>query len=198
MLISRRRLAELRIGAALLAAGQSRRFGAADKLAQPLGDRLLGLHAADAIPVERLAKAWVIVAREDHPCVAGWTARGFDPVVNPQAGRGMGTSVGLAAELAMAADLDALLIALADMPLVPREHFVALIDPVDNTRAVLVSASATQRMPPALFGRDHFAALGQLGGDQGARDLLGQGRVVACPPEWLIDIDTPEALARLA
>ena len=43
----------MRLGVALLAAGSSRRFGEADKLAQPLGDELLGVRAAKAIPLDR-------------------------------------------------------------------------------------------------------------------------------------------------
>src|SRR3546814_5261068 len=38
-----------RVAALLLAAGESRRFGSADKLAAPLGDRMLAAHAAQVI-----------------------------------------------------------------------------------------------------------------------------------------------------
>ena len=42
----------------------------------------------------------------------------------------------------------------------------------------------------------HTASL--AGSDVGARALLKDSRTIGCPPEWLIDIDTPEALARHA
>jgi CTP:molybdopterin cytidylyltransferase MocA len=195
--ISRRGLADRwRIGVALLAAGASRRFGERDKLAEPFRGRLLGEHAAAAIPVECFAKAWIITSRKDHPCVPGWIDAGFDKVVNARAAEGMGTSVALAAELADANSCDALLIALADMPMVPQSHFAELAALSMHPQDVIVSARGDARMPPAIFGKDHFAALSGLRGDRGARDLLARGKIVPCPPEWLVDIDTPEDLRR--
>ena len=108
----------------------------------------------------------------------------------------MGTSVALAAELADANGCDALMIALADMPLVPTEHFAALAKVSMHPQEVLVSASKKVRMPPAIFGKDHFVSLSELQGEKGARDLLARGQVVECPPEWLIDIDTPDDLRK--
>ena len=183
-----------RLGVALLAAGASRRFGETDKLAAEYRGRPLEEHAATAIPVREFAQAWVITARGDHPCGPTLKEIGFEPVGNPEAVQGMGTSVALAARRAIEARLDGLLIALADMPLVPSEHFAALIAACQNAEDIAVSAKENARMPPAIFGRDHFAALAELRGDTGARALLQQGRTIACPPEWLMDIDTPEDL----
>ena len=187
-----------RIGVALLAAGASRRFGDADKLCAQFRGRALGEHAADAIPMDLIERAWVIASAPDHPCELYWRARRFDPLVNPRAGEGMGTSVALAAEAAKEAEMDGLLIALADMPLVPASHFKALIDEWDASEPITVSAIGDTRMPPALFGSKLFKDLAQSSGDQGARVLIGQGLVVPCQPEWLADIDTPEALAKLS
>lgn len=121
-------------------------------------------------------------------------ALGFEPVINPDASEGMGTSVALAAQLTERTGLDALLIVLADMPLVPTEHFAALIAAVPDARGIAVSFDGTTRVPPAVFGAEHFATLAALGGDKGARELLGQGKAITCPPEWLTDIDRPEDL----
>ena len=120
--------------------------------------------------------------------------------INASAREGMGTSVALAARLAREAECKALLIALADMPLVPVAHFQALARRADEIgeRAIIVSQIGEARTPPAVFGRAHFSALTDLGGDTGARRILQKGEVVPCPPEWLEDIDTPEALARLS
>lgn len=186
-----------RIGVALLAAGASRRFGEADKLCATFRGRALGEHAALALPIEQFERAWVITAAPDHPCEPLWCARRFEPLVNAHAGEGMGTSVALAATLAEEAQLDGLMIALADMPLVPHSHFKALIDEWDASEPITVSAKDDVRMPPALFGSKHFKDLASASGDQGARTLIGQGLVVPCPPDWLADIDTPDALLAL-
>ena len=61
-------MGQFRLGVALLAAGASRRFGEADKLAAEFRGRPLAEHAAKAIPVSAFAKAWVITSRPDHSC----------------------------------------------------------------------------------------------------------------------------------
>lgn len=185
-----------RVGVAVLAAGLSRRFGDADKLAQPFRGSLLGEHAARAIPQEHFTHAWIIAAHKNHPCEAVWIDAGFEIAINPCAADGMATSVELAARLADQAGCDSLMIALADMPLVDRRHFAALARTSTHHSDILISIRDRQPMPPALFGRDHFADLSELKGDAGARELIRQGQAVECPAQWLIDIDTPEALAR--
>lgn len=184
-----------RLGVALLAAGASRRFGAADKLAADFGGRPLGEHAALAIPVERFERAWVITSGPNHLCESHWRALQFEPLVNSCASDGMGTSVALAAKAAKEASLDGLMIALADMPLVPPSHFEALIDEWDASEPIVVSDRDEVRMPPAMFSSKQFGDLQQSSGDKGARVLIAQGLVVPCPPEWLKDIDQPEDLA---
>ena len=187
---------DFRIGVALLAAGASRRFGSADKLAADLNGRRMGEHAAAALPMEHCAQSWVIVSSLPHQCEAFWKTRGLATVQNPDAGQGMGTSVALAARLATAAGCDALLIALADMPCVPRDHFEALIHAFEEGAQIAVSAAGDTCMPPAIFGAALFEILEASHGDQGARTLIQTGRRVPCPPEWLIDVDTPQALAQ--
>ena len=183
------------IGVALLAAGSSRRFGDADKLTAEFDGLMLGQHAAFVFPLGLVSRAWVIVSAHGHPCEPGWRSMGFEPIVNPDAPEGMGASVALAARLAQREALDGLVIALADMPLVPAAHYEALITAVTAPDDIATSAHGDLSMPPAVFGRAHFETLASLSGDKGARDLLVRGRVIECPEDWLIDIDTPEAFA---
>lgn len=184
-----------RLGIALLAAGSSRRFGPEDKLAAQFRGRALGEHAAAALPMERCAQGWVITARPGgvlgHRCETFWRTRFLEPVINQDAETGMGSSVALAARLAKQARCDGLLIALADMPLVPRAHFDALLD---SDAPIAVSSNGKVRMPPAMFDATFFDKLKQSSGDKGARDLIKQGHVISCPPEWLRDIDTRDDL----
>lgn len=179
-----------RIGVALLAAGASRRFGDEDKLCANFQGRRLGEYAADAIPMELIERAWVITSAPNHPCEPYWRSRRFEPLLNPRASEGMGTSVALAAAVAKEAKLDGLIIALADMPLVPASHFRALIEEWDASEPITVSAKGDIPMPPALFGSSRFKDLAQSTGDQGARVLIQQGLIVPCPAEWLKDVDT--------
>ena len=185
---------------AVLAAGASRRFGENDKLAARFRGKRLGEHICDTAPLNCIAKscAMVITANKDHACRAAWENAGFQLALNAQADEGMGTSVALAALLATHAKADALLIALGDMPLVPRVHFEALIAACRNSDDLIASKSGATRMPPAVFGRDRITQLTRLTGDSGARAFLKHAQTLDCPPEWLEDIDTPEALRRLS
>jgi molybdenum cofactor cytidylyltransferase len=181
---------------ALLAAGQSRRFGG-DKLAADLRGKRLGLYAGDALAKLDFAHRWVIVAHLDHPCVRGWQTAGFAPVVNPAAAQGMGTSVALAGRLAQDAGVDHLLIALADMPLVPVAHFAALLDRGHGSDTIFASTEGAAAMPPALFGSAHFAALAQASGYTGARALLAMADRVTAPQGSLVDVDDEATLRAL-
>lgn len=185
-----------RYGVAVLAAGQSRRFGREDKLAARFRGRRLGELACRALAGLDLAPRWVIAAHADHPCAGSWQADGFTIAINPRAASGMGSSVALAATLALEAKADGLLIALADMPLVPEGHFRALVARAAaiGPAAIAASSSGDLRLPPAAFGRDRLEALAALTGDVGARALLRQAEPVECAPGLLIDIDDPQAL----
>lgn len=193
-----RRLAEKRVFMAVLAAGASRRFGDKDKLAASFRGKRLGEHVCENAPMDRIAPgcAVVITSKRDTPCREAWEKAGFQLALNARADRGMGTSVALAAILAMKADCDALLIALADMPLVPARHFNALINAARTANTPVCSSNGETHMPPAIFGKKHLAGLTTLDEDTGARALLKTAKTLECPPEWLIDIDTPQALQR--
>lgn len=190
---------DFRLAVAVLAAGQSRRFGEQDKLRAIFRGKPVGLHVTDTLSRIAADMRVVVTSSLDHVCKQGWETAGFSVVKNPSADEGMGTSVAVAARLARRAGADALLIALADMPLVTREHYLALIEngQKGGAQAVFASSNGQVNMPPALFGCDHFDALCELSGDQGARALLRDAQAIDCPPEWLVDIDTPEALAAL-
>ncbi len=181
---------------ALLAAGQSQRFGTADKLSADLNGTMLGLHASETLAALPADQRIVIASNEEHACAGGWRARGFEIALNPDADQGMGTSVALAAKLAVEAQAETLLIALADMPFVPLEHFRALAAQA-TASTIAASHNGTARTPPAVFGKEHFATLMQVTGHRGAGALLSEAKIISCRPDQLTDIDTLDDLKRL-
>ena len=183
------------VAVAVLAAGQSRRFGEADKLAAPFRGTMLGLHACRTLAPLPFAFHWVVAPDTDHPCADGWRGAGFAVVPNPDAASGMGSSVALAARLAADTGATSLLIALADMPLVPAIHFADLLERAAPD-VLLASHNGEAPTPPAIFGCAHFGELSASRGDAGARKLLRQAETLACDPDWLVDIDDPESLER--
>lgn len=182
---------------ALLAAGQSRRFGDRDKLGALLGDKMLGLHAAGtgaAIPFAHK----LVIGSPEHSCAGHWRELGFQVIANADAARGQATSVRLAAVHAIEAGATGLCVMLADMPFVTGNHLRMLLAAFEQSGGTGAVASARngQAMPPAIFASGALERLMTLEGDSGARNLLADARLVAGSDPVLMDIDTGEDLVR--
>lgn len=183
-----------RVAAVLLAAGQSRRFGAADKLAAPLAGRALGGFAADTLRAIGFAARFVVVG----PAGAGFDTGGFTEVVNPDPGHGQASSLALGIAAAHACGADSCLVVLADMPLVTAAHLAAMLARYGPQADIVASVAPGGRaMVPALFAAAHFPALMALRGDSGAKSLLAGAALVGCPMKMLADIDDRQALAEI-
>jgi CTP:molybdopterin cytidylyltransferase MocA len=175
---------------ALLAAGGATRFGGG-KLDAPCAGKPLGrwaLETALAVPHERLA----VVVGDPTPEFA----RGCELLVNERAAEGLGTSAVLAAR--WAAGSDALLILLADMPLLSAATLRKL---AAAGGAAAVAYPGERPGAPACFPAALFPALEALTGDSGAAQVLrGLANVtlIETPPEELRDVDRPEDLAEVA
>lgn len=182
---------------ALLAAGQSRRFGDQDKLSALLGDKMLGLHAAETIADLPFAQKLVIGSLK-HDCAEKWSELGYEVIANQDAALGQATSVRLAAARAIDTGATALCIMLADMPFVTRDHVGRLIAAFEQSGGTNIVASGRrgQAMPPAIFSFDSLEMLMTLEGDSGARMLLADAKLVAADDHVLMDIDTVEDLAQ--
>lgn len=176
------------IALVLLAGGQSARFGR-PKLKASLGGKALALHAAEMLAALPFTARYAVVGPE-VPDLAelGYTAVPLDPPGAPQA-----RSLALGIAAAQASGARAVLVALADMPLVPASHIRALVSRFDGDRIATTAGGVT--MPPALFGAAHFAALTALDGDRGGAVRLKGAPTVALDPALALDVDRPEDLA---
>jgi molybdenum cofactor cytidylyltransferase len=188
------------IAALLLAAGRSTRFGG-DKLLAPLHGRPVLFWSAAAIAPE--VDALYVVVPADAP--ARVTAMGgIRCVVVEHPGRDAGMASSIAAGIAaLAPEVDAVVIALADQPLAAPEVVRQLCARWrEGGVAAVVPCYQDGRGNPVLFGRSSFEALGALAGDIGARiHLQALGDTVAVVPvdgTAPLDVDTPDALGRLA
>ncbi|MFM9937313.1 MAG: NTP transferase domain-containing protein [Novosphingobium sp.] len=173
----------------LLAGGRGTRFGGA-KLIAPLAGQPLALHAAAMLAALPFAQR-IAVTSADVPDLAAleYTCIALDPPGAPQA-----RSVALGVAAAQVAGARSVLLALADMPLVPVDHIHALVAQFDGDRVGTSADGIT--MPPAIFGAAHFEALTALSGDRGGAMLLAGAPMVALDPDLALDIDRPEDLAR--
>ncbi len=176
----------------LLAAGQSRRFGAGpSKLDTPVRGLPLGLHAPRAVASLRFARRIAVTARSG----IDYAAEGFTAIPNDDPVGDMASSLRLG--IAAAEGAAAVLVLLADMPNVTAAHVERLLAAGDGPRTIVASADGGAPRPPALFGEAWFDALSALTGDHGARDLIRSGKLVPASAGELADVDTPDDLAAL-
>ncbi|MGE0256509.1 MAG: NTP transferase domain-containing protein [Alphaproteobacteria bacterium] len=192
-----------RIAALVLAAGQSRRMGTANKLLLPVAGKAMVAHAADAALAAGADPVVVVTGHEAEQIRMALAGRPVAFTHNPDYAGGMSTSLraGLAA---LPASVDAALVLLGDMPRVGADtiaRLAAAFDP-DAGRAICVPVRGGRRGNPVLWARRHFAEMGQLSGDAGARRLidLHADAVIEVPmadDAVLVDVDTPQSLAEL-
>ncbi len=186
-----------RLVVALLAAGRSSRFGAANKLAAPLAGKPLLQWAADA-GLAVTAAQHLLVAPQDRDAIS--CPAGYALLRNPDAEEGMASSLRLAARHAREMEATALLVLLGDMPLVRGDHLAALLAAAaqDRARPVFSRAPGGVPQPPAVLPAALFPAMEALSGDKGARMFTPDAVMVEAPADSLIDVDRPADLARCA
>lgn len=173
----------------LLAAGASRRFGAADKLLAPLFGRPLIAHAAAAMRAAALDRRIAVIANRDLTALLD----GFTLLQIPPGDQ----SASLRAAIRAAGEPARLLIALADMPHVTADHLDRVVAATREDRPA-ASHDGGPPMPPACFPASWLGRLDGLRGDRGAgrliRDLPADALLAA--PGLLADIDRVEDLSR--
>lgn len=179
----------------LLAAGLSRRYGAVGKLVADFHGKPLGQHAAETLATLPFAGRIAVCRTGDDDLAALLVKLGFTAVRNPDTARGMASSLALGVEAA--GQPDALMVCLADMPLVTGEHLRRLAERVTPGGIVASIAGAREPpTPPAIFSREYFPELLRLEGDKGARHLLQIAELIEAPAGTLADFDTPADFRR--
>jgi molybdenum cofactor cytidylyltransferase len=181
--------------AVLLAAGLSRRYGAVGKLLADFRGQPLARHAAETIATLPLARRIAVCRTGDDDLAGLFEELGFTVVRNPDTARGQASSLGLGVEAA--GQPEALLVCLADMPLVPAAHLRVLVERVTPGGVVASVAGPREApTPPAAFAREYLPELLRIEGDKGARHLLQIAERVTAPAGTLADFDTPEDFRR--
>jgi molybdenum cofactor cytidylyltransferase len=178
------------IAVAILAAGRATRFGS-DKLMVELDGVPLGTHIANTLAPMGFGWRFAICATA-APIGREYEALGFSIIGNKAPESGQSHSLHFAVKAAAANTAKALLVVLADMPFVSRDHLAAIV----ATGKLTASTDGSTPMPPALFPREHWPALLATDGDAGARTVLKAAQLVAASPQELRDIDVATDLPR--
>jgi CTP:molybdopterin cytidylyltransferase MocA len=184
------------VGAVVLAAGSSRRYGSPKQLVVVDGMTLLE-HAIEAAaiaglhPVAAIVPVWLSrpARYDDHRL--HWIRNAF-----PERGLSLSLRLGLEA---LAGEVGAAVILLGDQPRIPPETIHRLLA-ARGERPIVASVSDGILAPPVLIERSHFHLAYGLSGDIGLRqilldhpELVRAVEVGGHPP----DLDTPDDLGRI-
>ena len=188
------------IAGLLLAAGRSRRFGG-DKLLAPLRGRPVLSWSASAL-ASAVDVLYVVLPAGDEARRAALAPLTPYVVEHARRDEGLGSSIG-AGVAALPTGVEAVVVMLADQPLVSRAVIGRLLDRWREGGAAAVAPRYRDGQGhPVLFGRSTFDALRALSGDRGARavlEALGEALAFVEVDEPMpIDVDTPAALLALA
>jgi molybdenum cofactor cytidylyltransferase len=161
-------------------------------------------HAVEAVIAAKLAPVIVVTGHQHELVEAALQGLAARFVHNPDFAAGLSTSLkrGLAA---LPAECEGVLVALGDMPRVTAKEIASLanaFNPLEG-RAIIVPTRRGKRGNPVLWARRFFPEMQEVAGDVGARHLIGAYPEAVAEIEMegdgvLTDIDTPQALARLA
>ena len=199
------------VTAVVLAAGNARRFGGAQKLLAEVpdglpGDRSLVRRAVIELKRGGLDRLIVVIGRDGDRVRENLSGLELEIVSNPAYEEGMSSSLatGVRAALRRWPDPEGILIALGDQPLIDERIVPRLLAAFTLGSGARIVAPRYRgvRGNPVLFSGEIASELLAVSGDRGAREVVERdaSRVHQIdfdfdPP---LDVDTPADLARLA
>ena len=179
-------------------------MGTVNKLLIGVDGKPMVRHAVDAALDAGLSPVVVVIGHERDKVAAALAGLPVTFVHNPAYAEGLSTSLktGLGA---LPPEAEGALVCLADMPRVTAAEIKRLADAFDprEGRAIVVPTRNGKRGNPVLWAKRFFDVMRAIAGDVGARHLIGAYPELVTEIEMegdgvVTDIDTPQALARLA
>jgi molybdenum cofactor cytidylyltransferase len=203
-----------RVAAIVLAAGASRRLGAAKQLLREAdGGALLVRLVRDALEagcapvvvvlganaeeVSALLRSSGLVAARSESMARDPVARvDVQLVLNPDWSLGLASSLRCGLSALEEGECTAALLLACDQPAAGATHFEALLATHAAVGARVASEYAGVLGIPAIWPRDDWAAMRELTGDRGARSLLRGDEARVELVGGALDLDTPDDVAR--
>lgn len=186
------------IGLVLLAAGRSLRMGE-PKLLLPLEGIPLLEHTLQSAGRYPWGKRIAVIGEPRFVLEQLCRKYGFETVFNPAPEKGQSYSLKLGL-MDMPEDLRGFLFLPGDQPFISGKLLEALVKKFDSRkgeRTIVVPYCGGQNRSPALFGAGWLAALRQIEGDRGGRQLIKENpslveKVCWQEPREFLDVDTRE------
>jgi molybdenum cofactor cytidylyltransferase len=177
-----------KISALVLAAGESKRMAGQHKLLLPFAGKTIVESTVDAILQAHVDAVIVVLGHEAEKVRKALQHLPVQFVHNPAYQSGMASSIhaGLAA---LAADAGAVIISLADLPLVQSAELNLLTSSFLNAqeKTIAVPTFAGRRGNPVIFDLRYRPEMLALHGDVGCKSIL------ACHPAAVLEVEVPTA-----
>lgn len=192
----------MKIAILILAAGESKRMHGIKQVLPWKNTTLLGNAIEQAIESKANAVYIVLGANADQitPSIAHYN---IQTIENKNWKNGLGNSIAAGVNYIKdnQLDYDAILITLADQPLLTADYYNLLIDNYAQKEAKII-ASETNNLPsvPAIFDALYFEKLSQLNQDKGAKEILlaAENEVFVLRTNAnLMDVDTQTAYEKI-
>jgi molybdenum cofactor cytidylyltransferase len=187
------------VGILILAAGSSSRLGQPKQLLKYKDTSLLRHTVETALATRCGGPVLVVTGALHDELFKECKDLNMSVVHNVNWQMGMATSIhtGLRALSKAQPDTTGALILLCDQPLITIAHLDNLLDMFEHRRhqGIVATAFANTTGAPAIFSRELFAALYELKGDKGARQVFNEydSQLVTVPfKPAAVDVDTME------
>lgn len=190
----------MKCGLILLAAGGSTRMGEPKQLMDYHGKPLVR-HAVDTALASACRPVIVVLGANAGAISEVVRDLPVETVTNLCWSEGMGTSIQAGGRAAAGRELDGVILALADQPLVTAEIYNQLVAQHEMTgKPIVTSEYAGTVGVPVLFAREYFPHLLALRPEQGCKGVILAHEASALRisfPEAETDVDTPVDFQRL-
>jgi molybdenum cofactor cytidylyltransferase len=187
----------------ILAAGDSTRMGTPKQLLKWKNTTLLG-HAIETAKKSNASKTCVVIGANHNLISTKTNNYQVEVLVNESWEKGLGSSIAFGVNHLLKSDtnFDAVLIMLADQPLIDSIYLNSMINQfeVGKQQIVATSYNNSKQGVPVLFDAIYFEELSQLNDDKGAKRILQKysEKVLTINADNMVsDIDTLEDYEKL-
>lgn len=176
------------IAAIIMAAGQSRRMGTANKLLEMVNGKPVIRHVVDAALSSRCSRVVVVTGHESEKVREALPMKQVTIAHNPDFAHGLSTSLRAGIRALKPQESHALVL-LGDMPEITAEMIDQMVERQQFAPpgSVILATDNGKRGNPVLWPKSYFDALASITGDTGARHIFAEN------PENLVEVELGSA-----